>query len=69
MPFRVYVKHPDGRMTDRLVTPNLAEAEKHYAKLWAMRTSGPAVAIFEPPVRELGSRRHRLDVGYPDDCR
>jgi hypothetical protein len=69
MPFRVYVKHPDGRMTDRLVTGSLAEAETHYTHLCETRTPGPASAIFEPPVRELESRRHRLDENYPDDCR
>ena len=69
MPFRVYVQHPDGSMTDRLVTADMAEAEKHYARLVRMRTPGPASAVYEPPVRELESRRHRLDENYPDDCR
>ena len=69
MPFRVFVKHPDGSMTDRLVTPNMAEAESHYARLCARRTPGPATAVFDPPVPELGGRRYRLDADYPDDCR
>ena len=69
MPFRVFVKHPDGSMTDRLVTPHMAAAEAHYARLCQTRTPGPAAAVLDPPVPELGTRRCRLDADYPDDCR
>ena len=69
MPFRVYVKLPDGRMEDRLVTENMDEAEAHFSRLCAKRTPGPAVAVFHPPVPELGKRRFRLDVDYPDTAR
>jgi hypothetical protein len=69
MPFKVHVQHPEGHMRERLVTSDMAKAEAHYRRLCATRTPGPASAVFDPPVRELGPRRHRLDIDYPDDCR
>lgn len=67
--FRVYIKLPDGSMQDRLVTASMRDAEAHYSELCKRRTPGPAVAVYHPPVPELGERRFRLDLDYPDGQR
>jgi hypothetical protein len=67
--FRVYIKHPDGTMSERISTGDLAEAERHFAMLCSKRTDGPAAAVFQSPTAAIPTRHYRLDKGFPDEAR
>lgn len=71
--FRVYVKHPDGSMTDRTTHTAPGDAVTAWTALCLTRTPGPASAVISGPnlsgSRCAVLREARLDADWPDPNR